>query len=1476
MSKTARITSLFLTVVMLLGCFTFAIPVSAADTATISFDLNGGTNPPADVTVNCGTVIYLTDHQPSKAGMVFRGWAFSKADADRGAITYPVGVSNPILVNSSATLYASWAYEVTLHPGHQGWGNTQKLYKFPDVDLELYHHKSDIQANYGMLPGGTGDVGNLMVFVEWNTNMLPIGRGNGTAFHEKYTANASTTLYCVWGNPVVYNADGGIFPLNGTDTQEEFVVNYSNEKNDTTSFANFYIPDGENAPYKAGARQLTDENGNELYGRVFAESGNIVRFESRKTWLEIPIFNNFSYQWADFECAVTSYGETGMKFTAVWEPAVVYKANGGIGNDVTEYMTWEGPTLYNYADYTVRNNAFTKGSGRFLGWNTKPDGTGTAYAAGDVIDSYDTSNALVLYAQWSAPVDSAKEYTVAFNAMEGYLDESQQSYKIAYGEKIADVIGEMPVPTRPGYTFQGWYNDVTGAELIFDEEYYSYTENTSYSPKWELHSDHVLQAFKKTSNCENTGFYTQFCEVCDWNSSIEYEKTGHTFTKWNSTGNGTEVIRRCQYCGASETEASTAMVKQEVIAYINKNVMYTDSDIRYVDILNYLGPAIDKGPGNYPFTQSYFAEASNMWQRAKAQNPNIKIVMTIYNRNIKDFENWIATPANRAEFANHMVGAVTAHNFDGLDIDFEFPSDLTLRDDFAMFLGEVRARFNALEATRGKHYYLTIATPAAHWAAEKYDLVACAQYLDFFNMMNYDLYCGTAVPYTHHHTPPYDNIDPYGHVPTGGSVQSDINLYKSLGIPADKIVAGMGLYSREWVGAANVNHGLFQPASLQASNYHYDLLVAAYVNKNGYTRYWDDTSKAPYLFNPNGGVFLSYEDPESLNYKFEIIAREGIRGCMVFDYVTCDGAGIFPHIRANIGTVAHTCTATRQETTQLTCEGAGRVISYCGTCGKQMSDQMIYNEGHYATDWSMHTEPTATTAGKLSANCLFCGQEIYRELEATGYKVTFDAGEGSKVGSTAYIIQKSQTYAEVVGDDPQATLEGTTLVGWYCGDYMLDTSDTFNFDSDVTFVAVWEDEGEHTHAYTSKVTKAATCTAEGVMTYTCRCGDSYTEKIAKLDHEYVGSETIAPTCGAEGEYTYSCVNCGNTYTEAIAALEHNYDSGTTTASPTCTEAGVKTYTCQNCGGTKTEAIKAMGHAMSAWTVTKEATETKAGEEQRSCRRGCGYVETREIPALGGGETTGVTVSADGPNLTVSGMVDVKDVFIALGDYNTYADVKANAVVRLTPDKLAGAESYTYTLKAGGYYTVLVRYNDGTQKFLYQQINVTEPGFAADGLQLTVSNLADVKVIRTAYGEYTTVSQIKKAEGARAFTAKNDIKGADSYKIQYRYNGVVTVAVQYNDGYTKIYTYTVEQKVPTFVQSNNVVTIGNIDDLYIVRYAAGEWTTSSQIKKAPGSVALKASAAVDGVITVKNLKAGTYTFCVQYNDESYNYYVITVE
>ena len=61
--------------------------------------------------------------------------------------------------------------------------------------------------------------------------------------------------------------------------------------------------------------------------------------------------------------------------------------------------------------------------------------------------------------------------------------------------------------------------------------------------------------------------------------------------------------------------------------------------------------------------------------------------------------------------------------------------------------------------------------------------------------------------------------------------------------------------------------------------------MSDYIDKNGYTRYWDDEAKAPYLF--NGSTFLSYDDPESLKAKCEYVNREGYAGIFYWEHV-CD------------------------------------------------------------------------------------------------------------------------------------------------------------------------------------------------------------------------------------------------------------------------------------------------------------------------------------------------------------------------------------------------------------------------------------------------------------------------------------------------------------------------------------------------------------------------------------------------------------
>ena len=78
----------------------------------------------------------------------------------------------------------------------------------------------------------------------------------------------------------------------------------------------------------------------------------------------------------------------------------------------------------------------------------------------------------------------------------------------------------------------------------------------------------------------------------------------------------------------------------------------------------------------------------------------------------------------------------------------------------------------------------------------------------------------------------------------------------------------------------------------------------------------------------------------------------------------------------------------------------------------------------------------------------------------------------------------------------------------------------------------------HVHSYTATVTQAATCIANGVMTYTCSCGSSYTESIPATGHNYVQTGATGATCTTNGSVTYTCANCGGTKSDTILATGH--------------------------------------------------------------------------------------------------------------------------------------------------------------------------------------------------------------------------------------------------------------------------------------------------------------------------------------------------
>ena len=152
----------------------------------------------------------------------------------------------------------------------------------------------------------------------------------------------------------------------------------------------------------------------------------------------------------------------------------------------------------------------------------------------------------------------------------------------------------------------------------------------------------------------------------------------------------------------------------------------------------------------------------------------------------------------------------------------------------------------------------------------------------------------------------------------------------------------------------------------------------------------------------------------------------------------------------------------------------------------------------------------------------------------------------------------------------------------------------------------------HAHSYEETVEQAATCTVDGVMRYTCSCGDSYTAAILAPGHTSVKLDAVLPTCTTDGKTEgEKCSVCG----EILAAQKNIKATGhkpvtTKAVAATCTKNGkTEEIKCSVCGVVIKAAsvIKPTGHKYS--TTTTKATLAKDGSTVTKCKV-CQAVKSR--------------------------------------------------------------------------------------------------------------------------------------------------------------------------------------------------------------------------------------------------------------------------
>ncbi len=323
---------------------------------------------------------------------------------------------------------------------------------------------------------------------------------------------------------------------------------------------------------------------------------------------------------------------------------------------------------------------------------------------------------------------------------------------------------------------------------------------------------------------------------------------------------------------------------------------------------------------NFPHSEGWNGLRGHIgeYKYFKKMYPNTKVLISVGGwTKGQNFHKMASTSANRKVFIQSALDFMTQYPFiDGIDLDWEYPGIDRAKDtndqydmgcpggpedkqNFTTLLKEMREAYNANGMS---NKLLTIAAPAGYDKMQLQEPDKYQQYLDFINVMTYDMH-GAWETKTNNHSGLYANPnDPSGTSPTNikeryntdSAMKEYLNTYK---IPAEKLIVGTPFYSRGWAGvkANSIQDALFADTTKYYRGAWDDsatptpggqegfFKLKQFENTAGWEKARDPYAKTPYLFNKSLGVFLSYEDEESLQTRCNYVKDNQFGGIIIWE-----------------------------------------------------------------------------------------------------------------------------------------------------------------------------------------------------------------------------------------------------------------------------------------------------------------------------------------------------------------------------------------------------------------------------------------------------------------------------------------------------------------------------------------------------------------------------------------------------------------
>jgi chitinase len=302
--------------------------------------------------------------------------------------------------------------------------------------------------------------------------------------------------------------------------------------------------------------------------------------------------------------------------------------------------------------------------------------------------------------------------------------------------------------------------------------------------------------------------------------------------------------------------------------------------------------------------KGHFAQLAEL----KKQSPDLKILPSFGGWTMSEpFHAMAKNKQAMDQFSKTAVELIAQYDFfDGIDLDWEYPGggglttspwnpDTKLtdeqkaleRDAFTYLVKTMRGDLDALAKQTKREYELSTAVGVGSKAAG-IDWKAAQPYLTNMFAMTYDFLGGWGQQ-TGHTT----NLHATERSWWGMGADVFINQMIELGIPSEKLVIGAAFYGRGWQGTKDFSGDLptqdlvsEQGAQFGTGENGYFMfwdLMKNYSAKQGYEYKYDEQSQAPYLWNPDKKVFISFEDQRSIKAKADWAKQAKLGGIFTWE-----------------------------------------------------------------------------------------------------------------------------------------------------------------------------------------------------------------------------------------------------------------------------------------------------------------------------------------------------------------------------------------------------------------------------------------------------------------------------------------------------------------------------------------------------------------------------------------------------------------